>query len=312
MQVIEIQPPVVAHPAGIDRVVLARCLAINDVLARADDRVAAGRATRAKTFRFLQKPDPHLETKIRRSQRADRADVDRVERVIILQPLARMGGEGGVAPAIDEPEDVVLRDFLGKTNAARAEDAALVIERDARAELHVLRLLHFVLKKTRILPAILDAEFLEPAFARLVADRAIERVIDKEKFHHATAAFLDQRRVGAHPKAFGNIGRAANLRTRHPIDLGFAVVAERRFAIRTHLRHAHFDQAHAAVAGGVIVGDLPNLEQEGSAGTQVGLAVATTSCNNGDQPLDWFQLPNTDHPVIPQNLYRMSRWHRQY
>jgi hypothetical protein len=56
----------------------------------------------------------------------------------------------------------------------------------------------------------------------------------------------------------------------------------------------------------VIVGDLPNLEQEGSAGTQVGLAVATTSCNNGDQPLDWLQLPQTDHPVIPQNLYRMS------
>jgi len=56
----------------------------------------------------------------------------------------------------------------------------------------------------------------------------------------------------------------------------------------------------------VIVGDLPNLQQFGSAGTQVGLAVATTSCNNGDQPLDWFQLPNTDHPVIPQNLYRMA------
>jgi hypothetical protein len=56
----------------------------------------------------------------------------------------------------------------------------------------------------------------------------------------------------------------------------------------------------------VIVGDLPNLEQQGSVGTQVGLAVATTSCNNGDQPLDWLQLPNTDHPVIPQNLYRMA------
>jgi hypothetical protein len=56
----------------------------------------------------------------------------------------------------------------------------------------------------------------------------------------------------------------------------------------------------------VIVGDLPNLQQFGSAGSQVGLAVATTSCNNGDQPLDWLQLPNTDHPVIPQNLYRMA------
>jgi hypothetical protein len=56
----------------------------------------------------------------------------------------------------------------------------------------------------------------------------------------------------------------------------------------------------------VIVGDLPDVEELGSAGTQVGLAIATTSCNNGDQPVDWFQLPNTDHPVVPQNLYRMS------
>ena len=46
-----------------------------------------------------------------------------------------------------------------------------------------------------------------------------------------------------------------------------------------------------------------NLE---AAGTQVGLGVGTTSCNNGDVELDWFALPNTDHPVIPQNLYRMS------
>jgi hypothetical protein len=56
----------------------------------------------------------------------------------------------------------------------------------------------------------------------------------------------------------------------------------------------------------VIVGDLPDMEEMGSAGTQVGVAVATTSCNNGDQGVDWFALPNTDHPVVPQNLYRMS------
>ncbi len=103
-----------------------------------------------------------------------------------------MSSEGGVAAAIDEAEDVVMRDFLGKTNAARAEDAALVVERDARAEFHVLRFLHLVLEETRILPAVFDAEFLEPAFARLVADRAIERVIDEEKFHDPAAAFLDQ------------------------------------------------------------------------------------------------------------------------
>ena len=56
----------------------------------------------------------------------------------------------------------------------------------------------------------------------------------------------------------------------------------------------------------VIVGDLPSMAQFGSSGTQVGLAVGTTSCNNGTVELDWFALPNIDHPVIPQNLYRMS------
>src|ERR1044072_5128949 len=48
------------------------------------------------------------------------------------------------------------------------------------------------------------------------------------------------------------------------------------------------------------------MQQFGSAGTQVGLGVGTTSCNNGNVELDWFALPSTDHPVIPQGLYRMS------
>lgn len=56
----------------------------------------------------------------------------------------------------------------------------------------------------------------------------------------------------------------------------------------------------------VIVGDIPSMAQFGSAGTQVGLGIGTTSCNNGTIDLDWFALPQTDHPVIPQNLYRMS------
>ena len=57
----------------------------------------------------------------------------------------------------------------------------------------------------------------------------------------------------------------------------------------------------------VIVGDLSGLGQfGGSAGGQVGLAVGTDSCNAGTIDLDWFALPSNDHPVIPQNLYRMS------
>lgn len=57
----------------------------------------------------------------------------------------------------------------------------------------------------------------------------------------------------------------------------------------------------------VIVGDVNGLAQFGtSSGTQVGLALGTDACNAGVVPLNWFALPNNDHPVIPQNLYRMS------
>lgn len=56
----------------------------------------------------------------------------------------------------------------------------------------------------------------------------------------------------------------------------------------------------------VVVGDLNGLAQFGASGTQVGLAVGTDSCNYGTVDLNWFQNPNNDHPVIPQNMYRMS------
>lgn len=56
----------------------------------------------------------------------------------------------------------------------------------------------------------------------------------------------------------------------------------------------------------VVVGDITGLGQFESGGGQVGLAIGTDSCNYGVVDLNWFALPSNDHPVIPQNLYRMS------
>jgi hypothetical protein len=57
----------------------------------------------------------------------------------------------------------------------------------------------------------------------------------------------------------------------------------------------------------VVVGNLIDIDQFGSqSGTQVGVAIGTDSCNYGVVDLNWFALPSNDHPVIPQNLYRMS------
>jgi hypothetical protein len=154
-----------------------------------------------------------------------------------------------VATAIDKAEHVVLGDFLTEANAALAKNATLIVERDARTELDIFGFLDFVFEETRIGLAVLDAEFLKKAFAGLIANRAIERVIDEKKFHHATPTFLDQRRHRAHAHSFGDILCAGNLRAQHPVDNRFAIGAEIRLAIRAHFRQAHFNQAHSAIAG---------------------------------------------------------------
>src|SRR5580765_1799719 len=58
----------------------------------------------------------------------------------------------------------------------------------------------------------------------------------------------------------------------------------------------------------VIVGSLLDFvqSQSGSVGGRVGLALGTDACNQGTENVDWFALPNSDHPFIPQNVYRMS------
>src|SRR5437016_3824600 len=71
-------------------------------------------------------------------------------------------------------------------------------------------------------------------------------------------------------------------------------------------REAGLETPNLVQGPDVIDGDIEDVDQMGNNATQVGLAIGTDSCNNGDQPVDWFALPQTDHPVVPQNLYRMS------
>jgi hypothetical protein len=56
----------------------------------------------------------------------------------------------------------------------------------------------------------------------------------------------------------------------------------------------------------IIVGNMSGLQQFGSTTTQVGLAIGTTSCNNGNQEVHFFQIPSPDHSVVAQSLYRLS------
>jgi hypothetical protein len=92
-----------------------------------------------------------------------------------------------------------------------------------------------------------------------------------------------------------------------PIQIDQVVNGETKSMVMPPMRHAVGPATPSLVPGpDVIVGDIEDVDQQGSNATQVGLAIGTDSCNNGDQPIDWFALPDTDHPLVPQNLYRMS------
>src|SRR5260370_1677165 len=92
-----------------------------------------------------------------------------------------------------------------------------------------------------------------------------------------------------------------------PIQIDHILRGETKSIIMPPIQHAVAPGVPNLVPGpDVIVGDLESVEQAGNDAASVGLGVGTVSCNNGDQPINWLALPNADHPVIPQNLYRMS------
>jgi hypothetical protein len=114
------------------------------------------------------------------------------------------------------------------------------------------------------------------------------------------------RKLGRPADAGSTVGKISITTTMYPIEVTTVVNGAAQSAVLP-ARGGGAPNVPDFVAGpDVIVGDLPSMTQAGSTGTQVGLGVGTTSCNNGNVELDWFALSNTDHPVIPQNLYRMS------
>ena len=90
----------------------------------------------------------------------------------------------------------------------------------------------------------------------------------------------------------GTISIGAAMR---PIQTDQLVQGDTKSMVLPPMQHAIGPGVPSLVAGpDVIVGNIEDVAQfDPPEGTQVGLAIGTDSCNNGDQPVDWFALPQT-------------------
>ena len=91
-----------------------------------------------------------------------------------------------------------------------------------------------------------------------------------------------------------------------PIQIDQIVRGETKSMVMPPMQHAVSPGAPACARTGCYCWEIWNPWSKLGMMQPRRLGVGTVSCNNGDQPINWHPLPNTDHPIIPQNLYRMS------
>ena len=227
-QAVDHEPRAVRQPFLVHVVVDARQDAQHFATTAVEADVGADGVGHVDRERLLELPRTRFEGIGLAGQRADRAQVDHVGRQLVLGRLFQIRADLHGLAAVERADLVDTRHFLGEPHAPGAVDAARHRGLDERA--HVL-VGHgtLVLVIARAAAAIGHRLVLQVALAALVADRAIERVVDEEELHHPLARLLDHLAVGADFLAVGGRKGTRGLR------LG-----------RSGL---HLDQAHAAVAG---------------------------------------------------------------
>ena len=139
-------------------------------------------------------PGPGVEGIGLGGQRADRAEVDDVALQLRGHRLLEIGRDLHVLAAADRAELRHAGDLGREAHAAGALDAAVHRRLDQRPDVLVFdRAL--VLGVARGVDAVGHGLVLQVALAALVADRAIERMVDEQELHHPLARLLHHRRA---------------------------------------------------------------------------------------------------------------------
>jgi hypothetical protein len=123
----------------------------------------------------------------------------------------RLVGEGedlGVVAAADEVDQLVAGHLVREPGAAVAQDAALAVEIDQVAERDRLLEVALLLDVPALARTVAERLVLQRALAALVADGAVERVVDQQQLEDALLCPFDRVGGGVHDLAVGHRGHA--------------------------------------------------------------------------------------------------------
>ena len=212
-------------------------------------------------------------------QRTNGAKVDGVGAHFGENAAFEIGGDLGVLATADQTKLFDARDFGHVADAARTMDATRHHRLDEGADV-----LFFDGALVFLIARAAHAEghrlVLQVAFAALIADRAVERMIDEQKLHHPFARLLDHWRRGR-----DDLWRAVLVRRQ--------IVDEHR-ARRDRLRRTlHLDETHAAVAGdrkALVIAEAGNDRARHFAGVHQRRAVFDLNLLAVDNQLLWHRL----------------------
>ncbi|OQA45667.1 MAG: hypothetical protein BWY52_01199 [Chloroflexi bacterium ADurb.Bin325] len=171
----------VADPLVVDGQVLPRHDAAHLVHPLIEPEVAADRAEGADARRLLDLPGAVVEPRHAVGQRADRTEVDDAARGLGVHRLVGEDVDDRLVSALEEPELRLVLPLLQITDAAPAQDAALLIQHDQVADGVVLLLAALRLHELADARPVIVGLILQRAFAALVADRAVERVVEEQE-----------------------------------------------------------------------------------------------------------------------------------
>ena len=191
-QTVPDEPGLVRNPLFVHAVVVARQDPHHFAALGVHADVRAKRVHHVDGFGLGQLPGAGGKRIGFRGQRTNRAKIDDIALQVRIQRLVQVGGDLRIFAATGLTHLSDAGDFSGETHAAGAGNAAGHGGADQRSQIQII---HGTLGFTEAgeVDAIGHRLILQVAFAALVTDRAIERVVDQEELHHAFARLLHHR-----------------------------------------------------------------------------------------------------------------------